>query len=146
LSILLPLDIVYIGCILALSVGNDSHRGKENNMAFTNKYPGKCGKCGGTVHAFKGLCAKVNGKYTAFHGSCGAGPEDHPRHPKAAPGEAGCPTCGDPEFHDGEECHVTYDRRMAHKSSVLRNYRGEVLSYRNARGLCEDAPACGCCS
>jgi hypothetical protein len=49
--------------------------GKERKkMAFTNRYAGKCGKCGAGVPAGAGLCERVNGKFTAFHKSCGAGP------------------------------------------------------------------------
>jgi hypothetical protein len=29
---------------------------------------------------------------------------------------------------------------------TTRNYRGEVIGYRNSRGRCIDAPCCGCCS
>jgi hypothetical protein len=122
---------------------------RRKKMAFPNKYPGSCGKCGKKVPAHAGLCERVNGKFTAFHKSCGAGPVLHPYHPAAAPDEPGCATCGDPEFHDGEDCPsaaLAHDRAVASRSSVLRNYRGEVVSYRNAKGTCEDAPCCGCCS
>ena len=139
-------------------------------MAFPNRYPGSCGKCGKKVAAHAGLCERVNGKFTAFHKSCGAGPVLHsrpapacphcagepcaahanlPAHPARGPYEDGCATCGDPEFHDGEDCPsaaLAHDRAVAPRSSVLRNYRGEVVSYRNSKGTCEDAPCCGCCS
>ena len=123
-------------------------------MAFTNKYPGSCGKCGKRVAAGAGLCEKVAGKFTAFHKSCGAGPVYHP--PKASPaaeegaycvaGPHGCVNCGSEELCDGEPMcpALANDRRVAPRVTVYRTSGGVFT--RNSRGTCEDAPCCGCCS
>ncbi len=127
-------------------------------MAFTNKYPGSCGKCGKRVAAGAGLCEKVNGKFTAFHKSCGAGPRVYsaseryeglnPDGPGAycVAGPNGCVNCGSEDLCDGEAVcpAIAHDRRVAKTSTVFRTSGGAF--YRNARGRCEDAPCCGCCT
>lgn len=120
-------------------------------MAFPNRYPGACGKCGKKVAANAGLCERVNGKFTAFHKSCGAGPVAHPPRYEREPGTCvagpnGCVNCGSEDLCDGEAVcpAVAHDRRVAPVSTVVRTSGGTF--YRNARGRCEDAPCCGCCT
>jgi hypothetical protein len=111
--------------------------------AFRNRFAGNCGGCGARVAAGAGVCKRVNGVFTAFHKSCELGNgAPTPAHPYD---EAGCSLCGDPEFHDGEECPtLAADRRAAPRLTVFRTSGGTFT--RNARGKCEDAPCCGCCS
>jgi hypothetical protein len=37
---------------------------------MTNRYPGKCTKCGQTVHPETGTCEKVGGKWVTTHTTC----------------------------------------------------------------------------
>jgi len=40
---------------------------------MTNRYPGKCIKCGQTVHPNTGTCEKVGGKWVTTHTECPTG-------------------------------------------------------------------------
>jgi hypothetical protein len=40
---------------------------------MTNRYPGKCTKCGQTVHPETGTCEKVGGKWVVSHTTCPTG-------------------------------------------------------------------------
>lgn len=117
-------------------------------MAFTNRYAGQCGGCGQKVAASAGVCKRVNGKFTPFHKSCelGNGAPTPARNPGGCvAGQHGCQFCGSEDLNDGEACPaLANDRRVSSRVTVVRTSGGTF--YQNARGRCEDAPACGCCT
>jgi hypothetical protein len=58
--------------------------------------------------------------------------------------------CDDDEYREGSfppsRAELANDRRLARQGlSVVRLSSGAVMT-QNARGRCEDAPCCGCCS
>jgi hypothetical protein len=92
------------------------------------KYPGVCRACGESIRP--GDTIKFFGRGHAEHLDCGC--------PHTVPGED--------ERAGLEAGTLASDRRAARSGvSVVRFSSGAVV-YRNARGRCEDAPCCGCCS
>lgn len=88
---------------------------------ITARYDGTCRRCSTPIHA--GTRIRFGGRGMTYHLSA------------ECPAGAGVATAAFPQ-----------DAAIADRVSVARNYRGEVIGYRNARGRCEDAPCCGCCS
>ena len=86
-------------------------------MAMTNKYPGRCVRCASTVAAGEGICKRS--RKTGRH---------YVRHRH---GE-----CEETRQDDG----VTQNHRIDDFNIGGKEYP------RNARGRCEDAPCCGCCT
>src|SRR5215510_14252030 len=94
-----------------------------NFRTITAKYAGRCRRCNGAI--VPGSRIRYAGRGMTYHLS------------------AECPGAGEAR----EPAFAAADRAaLAGGVSIARNYQGEVIAYRNARGRCEDAPCCGCCS
>ena len=95
---------------------------------MTAKYPGKCCTCGERIAP--GQTINFYGRGTAEHLDCDE-PDAWPDEDESAGLEPGT---------------LANDRRLAKRGlSVVRFSSGHVQT-RNSRGLCEDAPCCGCCT
>lgn len=94
-----------------------------------NRYPGECGECGETVAAGAGLAVsppRRGMRWSVVHTAC-------------LPTESrwvGSPISGR---------WVDTPVAPTHRVITTRFSSGAVVT-RNARGRCEDAPCCGCCT
>lgn len=116
-------------------------------MAFktiTAKYSGTCRRCGNGIQA--GSKIRFGGRGLTYHLSAQCGEQV----------AESAPLFQAVGLFDGDRVDsrpgtplsnaLAHDRRVADRVSIARNFRGEVIGMRNARGRCEDAPCCGCCS
>lgn len=93
---------------------------------MTAKYHGKCFECGGAIKP--GDSIKYYGRLHTEHASCS---EPQVNEDQAAGLEPGT---------------LANDRRLAKSGLSVTRYASGEVSTRNARGRCEDAPCCGCCT
>ena len=99
---------------------------------MTAKYPGTCTACGEPIQ--RGDTINFYGRGHAEHADCRE-------------------TSNDPdvdEYREGafppSKAALASDRRLAKRGlSVIRLSSGHVMT-QNAKGRCEDAPCCGCCT
>jgi hypothetical protein len=91
----------------------------------SNKFAGTCAECGEIVAARTGtLERKRRGRgrrWVVRHRECDTRPEAERSGPRPA--------------RDGGRVRVHVTR-----------FQGGGTVYRNAKGICEDAPCCGCCT
>ena len=96
-------------------------------MAFPNRYPGPCARCGATIPAGGGDCEKVSGRWTVSHrGECSSASATAK---PAAAGRGKC-ACGDP-LNEWEVRHGV--RRCAECRDGGSRARGG-MSYRDRNG------------
>lgn len=97
------------------------------------KYPGTCAACGEPIK--RGEQIAFFGRGRAEHADC-AQEEIAERRAQF----------GEDEAAGLEPGTLANDRRLARQGlSVVRFSSGHVMT-QNARGRCEDAPCCGCCT
>lgn len=89
-----------------------------------NRYPGKCSWCGTQVGPGVGLAIKVRGRWVIY---CRA--KGHVPHVR----------------EDGSEGPMLRAFPAPRVVAFTFAESGETV-YRNAKGRCEDAPCCGCCT
>jgi hypothetical protein len=93
-----------------------------------NRYPGKCTKCGDIVKPRAGTIERspTTRKWLVTHNVCPAGN-------------------GRADWEPSEETFgIVPDPRGGDRVIEIRTSGGTF--YRNAKGTCEDAPCCGCCT
>ena len=96
------------------------------------KYNGKCAACGEPIERGETIC--FFGRGHAEHKTCTEGAEDDEQE------------YGEDEQAGLEPGTLANDRRLARRGlSVIRFASGAVMT-QNAKGRCEDAPCCGCCT
>lgn len=114
---------------------------------MASKYPGTCGKCGESFG--RGAIINWHGRGRVEHQTC-------PRDAISAQ-RAPCWICKSP---DGQFrnlgaatpvwCDTCFAKEQAKTQTVGRvrftRFSSGAEVYQNARGRCEDAPCCGCCS
>ena len=139
---------------------------------MTAKYPGQCGRCQGAIA--RGDVINFYGRGHAEHAYCPATGPKGPKGPDApcweckapegyfrnlgAATPVWCDACfakaqANDRWNGGEDERaglkpgtLANDRRLAASGlTVIRFSSGESIT-QNARGRCEDAPCCGCCS
>jgi hypothetical protein len=96
------------------------------------KYAGKCAACGEPIKRGEQICFFGRGR--AEHKTCTEGADDDEQE------------FGEDEQAGLEPGTLASDRRLAKRGlSVIRFSSGAVMT-QNAKGRCEDAPCCGCCT
>lgn len=107
-------------------------KAKNYMRIITAKYPGTCRSCGESI---------VKGEQIAFLG------KGHAEHFECFQQGSSVARRSMEDARAGlEPGTLANDRRLAKQGlSVVRFSSGAVVT-RNARGRCEDAPCCGCCS
>lgn len=99
---------------------------------LTAKYNGVCAACGESIR--KGEQINFFGRGHTEHLTCTQGREDDDQE------------YGEDEQVGLEPGTLASDRRLAKRGlSVIRFSSGAVMT-QNAKGRCEDAPCCGCCT
>jgi hypothetical protein len=116
-------------------VSSYGRRGRRSKPAegktIGNRYPGACAYCGVTVAEREGLAVFRRGRWTVEH---------RPATVNYVSGlwSGGCP--------DGSE-QDALPEQVAEPVGAVVAYGGAGWSGTvNARGRCEDAPCCGCCT
>jgi hypothetical protein len=107
-----------------------------------NRYRGTCAACGRKVAPGKGAVEKILGAWTCYCAACGA------------PSSLQDATVGGPVWKRAAGAAAAADVPYHHRPSSFPAPRrvSDVVTtsggtfYRNKRGLCEDAPCCGCCT
>jgi len=95
---------------------------------MTARYPGTCAACGEPIQ--RGDTINFYGRGHAEHANCG---ED----------------CGRPDEDEAaglEPGTLANDRRLSRQGIIVARFGSGAVITRNARGRCEDAPCCGCCT
>jgi len=104
----------------------------------TNRYPAECDTCAQAIPPNAGILIQGPPRKRAGHfwkvrcAACAAlAPEPDPL----------------PFFDDNDpRAHQSGDQRAARNGIHITRYSSGAVTTRNARGRCEDAPCCGCCT
>lgn len=110
----------------------------DMTMSFPARFPGACVRTGARIHPGDSIASAGRGRYYLVSRA-------------AAPTDADAPSDPDLELADAEpEAAASAGRYLRLSlargvSDVWRTPSGREY-YRNRRGLCEDAPCCGCCN
>ena len=112
-------------------------------MPFPARFPGLCARTGARIHPGDSITSAGRGRYYLV--ARAAAPADAPVDPDLELARS-----VDPELAAAEP------EAAAHAGRYLRQSLARGIStvwtsggrefYRNRRGLCEDAPCCGCCN
>lgn len=114
-------------------------------MPFPARFPGSCVRTGARINPGDSIASAGRGRYYLVARA-------------AAPADAGAPSDPDLELARSidPELAAAEPEAAAHAGRYLRQSLARGVStvwtsggreyYRNRRGLCEDAPCCGCCN
>jgi len=111
---------------------------------FAARYPGRCARTGAQIAPGDTIASAGGGRYYLVARAAPA-VSDEPVDPDGALGAS-----VDETLDPRDEATIAagrYLRRSLERgvSDVWRSASGQEF-YRNRRGLCEDAPCCGCCN
>lgn len=115
-------------------------------MSFTARYPGRCSATGAAIRPGDTIASAGRGRYALVSRAAPSAPADDPTDADIAIADAIDPgiAADDP---DAAAAAGRYLRQSIARgvSDIWRTPGGREY-YRNRRGLCEDAPCCGCCN
>jgi hypothetical protein len=108
-------------------------------MAFTARYPGRCANTGARIRPGDTVRSVARGRYALVSRA-------EPIDPDLALAASIDPDTAAAEPEASAAAGRYLRRSMARGvSDIWRSSTGKEY-YRNRRGLCEDAPCCGCCN
>ena len=115
-------------------------------MPFPARFPGSCARTGARIHPGDSIASAGRGRYYLVSRAAAPADADAPSDPDLDLARSIDPelAAAEPEAaaHAGRYLRQSLARGV---SDVWRAPSGREY-YRNRRGLCEDAPCCGCCN
>lgn len=115
-------------------------------MPFPARFPGSCARTGARIHPGDSIASAGRGRYYLVARAAAPADADAPSDPDLELARS-----IDPELADTDpEAAASAGRYLRSSlargvSDIWRTPSGREY-YRNRRGLCEDAPCCGCCN
>ena len=116
-------------------------------MPFPARFPGLCARTGAHIHPGDSIASAGRGRYYLVARAAAPADVDAP----ASDPDLALAQSIDPELAQSDPDAATAAGRYLRQSlargvsHVWRTPYGKEF-YRNRRGLCEDAPCCGCCN
>lgn len=115
---------------------------KDKTMSFVARYPGRCAQTGAPIRPGDTVRSIARGRYALVSRAEPVEPVD----PDLALAASIDPDTAAAEPEASTAAGRYLRRSMARGvSDIWRSSSGKEY-YRNRRGLCEDAPCCGCCN
>ena len=115
-------------------------------MPFPARFPGLCARTGARINPGDSIASAGRGRYYLVARAAAPADADAPSDPSLEMARS-----IDPELADADPEAASHAGRYLRSSlargvsDIWRTPYGKEF-YRNRRGLCEDAPCCGCCN
>lgn len=115
-------------------------------MPFPARFPGSCARTGARIHPGDSIASAGRGRYYLVSRAAAHADADAPSDPDLELARSVDPelAAADPEAAAAAGRYLRQSLARG-VSDVWRTPSGREY-YRNRRGLCEDAPCCGCCN
>jgi hypothetical protein len=110
---------------------------------FPARYPGRCARTGASIRPGDTITSIGRGRYALV--SSAPPVDDYPVDPDLSLARSTDPELADSD-PDAARAAGRYLRQSLHRGVSHVWTSGGREYYRNRRGLCEDAPCCGCCT